>query len=123
MVTVDRDEVASFFAGEPVGLQVYDEVVRLLDRAGPATVRVTKSQVAFRRRRGFCWLWLPAMYLRTPAAPVVVSVALPRMDESARWKQVVEVGGHWMHHLELRDVAEIDGEVAAWLAEAYACAG
>ena len=122
-MTVDGGEVASFFADEPVGEQVYDEVVRLVDRAGPATVRVTKSQVAFRRRRGFCWLWRPAMYLRDPAAPVVVSVALPRRDEGNRWKQVVEVGGHWMHHLEVRDVAEVDREVAAWLAEAYACAG
>ena len=122
-MNVGGGEVASFFADEPAGLQVYDEVARLVDRAGPATVHVTKSQVAFRQRRGFCWLWLPAMYLRDPVAPVVMSVALQRMNESARWKQVVEVGGHWMHHLEVRDVAEIDGEVAAWLAEAYACAG
>jgi hypothetical protein len=42
------------------------------------------------------------------------------MDESARWKQVGAVGGP---HLEVRDLAGIDGEVAAGLAEAYACAG
>jgi hypothetical protein len=29
----------------------------------------------------------------------------------------------WMHHLELDDVAQVDAEVARWLAEAYAAAG
>ena len=26
----------------------------------------------------------------------------------------------WMHHLELREVAEVDDEVRQWLAETYA---
>jgi hypothetical protein len=30
---------------------------------------------------------------------------------------------HWIHHLEARDAAEIDDEVAAWLSEAWERAG
>jgi len=123
MVTVERGSVEEFFDDAPLGRRVHDELVQLVDGLGPATARVTKSQVAFRRRRGFCWVWLPPMYLSHPGAEVVVSFALDRPDPSPRWKQTVHVGGHWMHHLEVHDVAEVDAEVAAWLAEAYSSAG
>ena len=90
---------------------------------GPATVRVTKSQVAFRRRTGFCWVWLPGMYLRNPGAQVVVSLALGHEDTSPRWKQVTQVGDRrWMHHLEVRSPDDVDGQLATWLAAAYALA-
>jgi len=113
MVAVERGSVEDFFHDVPLGRRVYDELVRLVDGHGPATARVTKSQVAFVRRRGFCWVWLPPMYLSHPGVDVVVSVALDRPDPSPRWKQTVHVGGHWMHHLEVHDVAEIDAAAAA----------
>lgn len=122
MVRVERGNVDEFFEGAPFGRQVFDAVARIVDGMGPATVRVTKSQVAFRHRRGFCWVWLPGRYLARPGVEVVVSLALDREDERSRWKQVVPVGGHWMHHLEIHDVAELDDEVVALLAEAYASA-
>jgi hypothetical protein len=31
--------------------------------------------------------------------------------------------GRWMHHLEVRDVTELDDEVAGWLLDAAAAAG
>lgn len=112
------------FRGTALGRQVYDAVATLVDDLGPATARVTKSQAAFRRRVGFCWVWPPGRYLRRPAAEVVVSVALPRRDPSDRWKQVVAVGSHrWMHHLEVRGLDELDVELSGWLVEAYAAAG
>jgi hypothetical protein len=64
------------------------------------------------------------MYLSHPTADVVVSVALPHEDRSPRWKERLLVGGrHWMHHLEVHDLADVDDEVAGWLAEAYEAAG
>ena len=80
MVAVERGSVEDFFHDAPLGRSVYDELVRLVDGLGPATARITKSQVAFRRRGGFCWVWLPPMYLSHPGADVVVSVALDRPD-------------------------------------------
>ena len=82
-------------------------------------IRTTRSQVAFRRRRGFAYLWLPGRYLARPGADVVLSVALDRRDESPRWKEVAHPApAHWMHHLEVDDAAEIDEQVAGWLREA-----
>jgi hypothetical protein len=118
-------EVAEFFAGSPVGQQVFDRVTGVL--AGgvvPYEVRVSTSQVALRRTRGFAYLWRPGRYLRHPGADVVLSIVLGRRDDSPRWKEVVHPAPkHWMHHMEVHDPAEIDDEVAGWLREAADRAG
>lgn len=114
----------AFFAGKALPYQLFERVVAALERIGPMTLRVSKSQIAFRHRRGFAWVWMPDRYLRGPTAPLVLSIALPWRDRSPRWKQVVEPApGRWMHHLELRDTAELDGEVQAWLQAAWDAAG
>lgn len=111
-------------AGHPLALAVLARVREVLESYGPVTVRVTKSQIAFRRDRGFAYLWLPGRYLANPGADVVLSIALGRRDESLRWKQVAEPApGQWMHHLEIRDVADVDEEVVARLTEAADRAG
>jgi hypothetical protein len=111
------------FAGHPVALAVYAAVRGLWDD-GTVEVRTSRSQVAFRRRRGFAYLWLPGRYLRNPGAEVVLSVVLGRRDDSPRWKEVVHPSpAHWMHHLEVHDVEEIDDEVIGRLREAAERAG
>ncbi|NTU80464.1 MAG: hypothetical protein HGA45_13975 [Chloroflexales bacterium] len=96
----------------------------MVDALGPASLRTTKSQIAFRRRRAFAWVWMPDRYLRRPAAPLVLSLALPWRDGSPRWKQVGEPApGRFMHHLELYDLAELDDEVHTWLHQAWEAAG
>ena len=81
--------------------------------------RTSRSQVAFRRRRGFAYLWLPGRYLARTGADVVLSIVLDRRDSSPRWKEVAHPAPtHWMHHLEVRDAAVIDEQVAKWLGEA-----
>jgi hypothetical protein len=106
------------------GANAYAAVTRLLDGIGPYSVRPTKSQVAFRRRRGFAYLWRPGRYLRNPAAEVVLSIALPAADPSGRWKEVNQVSSRiTMHHLELRDpLGDLDAEVAGWLRAAWEAA-
>ena len=111
-------------AGHPVALATYAAVRDLIEGMGGADVRTTKSQIAFRRRRGFAYLWLPGRYLARPGADVVLSVVLGRHDASPRWKEVVHPSlAHWMHHLEIHDAAEIDDEVAAQVREAADRAG
>jgi hypothetical protein len=105
-------------------LAVYEKVRAIVDRLGPFDVRVSKSQVAFRRRRGFAYLWMPGKYLRKPTAEVVLSIALGRLDESRRFKEVVHPApAHWMHHLEIHGLGDVDEEVADWLREAAERAG
>jgi hypothetical protein len=117
-------QVDEFFAGSPLGRAVFDRVAGLLGADGGCAVTVSKSQVAFRRRRAFAWLWLPGRWLTRPAADVVLSVSLGRHDPSPRFKEVVHPArAHWMHHLEVTDLADVDDEVAGWLREAADRAG
>lgn len=114
----------AFFAGHPLGLATFEAARDCLAGAGPVDVRVSRSQVAFRRRRGFAYLWLPDRYLAHPAAEVVLSIALDRHDPSPRFKEVVNPArGVWLHHLEVRALSDIDAEVAAWLVESAASRG
>ena len=96
-----------------------------MDRVGiERAVRTSRSQVAFRRRRGFAYLWVPGRHLRGPAAPVVLSIALDRRVESDRFTEVAHPAPTvWMHHLELPTPDELDDEVAGWLREAADTAG
>ena len=100
-------------------LTIYQAVKQAVSVLGESSVRVTKSQVAFRRRKAFAFVWRPGQYISS-AVPAVLSIALPHEVVSDRFKEIVhpapDVG---MHHIELNEVAEIDDEVAAWLAEAY----
>lgn len=87
-------------------------------------MRVSKSQVAFRRRRGFSYLWMPGRHLARPDEEVVLSIVLGRHDPSPRFKEVVQVAPtHWMHHLEIHDPGDLDDEVVQWLREAADRAG
>jgi hypothetical protein len=99
----------------------YQKVLGVLSALGPCDVRISRSQVAFRRRRGFAYLWLPGRWLKQPAAEVVLSFALHERLDSARLKQVVNPAkGIWMHHLEIHKESDIDAEVERWLGRAYA---
>ncbi len=110
-----------FFAGHDESRRIFEGLRQMIDALGPAEMRVTKSQVAFRRRRAFAWAWMPGMYLRGKPAPLVLTLALPRRDLSPRWKEIVEPRpGRFTHHMELRASMDIDEEIRAWLQEAWA---
>lgn len=123
---MDGDEeraVEAFFDGSPLGLLLCRAVADAVDSIGPADVRVTKSQVAFRRRKGFAYVWRPGRYVRSEV-PAVLSIALPVRLDSERFKSVVHPAPEvWMHHLELTDPGQVDDQVRGWLADAYASAG
>ena len=109
-----------FFAGQAQSRKLFEVVRREVAALGETDMRVTKSQVAFRRRRGFAWVWMPERYLKRVAAPLVLSLSLSRRDNSPRWKEIVEpYPGRFMHHLELYDPADINEEVRTWLKEAW----
>lgn len=112
-----------FFAGHEDGLAVYRAVAGAVGALVPCEVRVSRSQIAFRRTRGFAYVWRPGQYLASEV-PAVLSVALDRPVESSRFKQVAHPAARvWMHHLELRDPREVDDEVRGWLGEAWRLAG
>ena len=112
-------DAADLLDGHPAAASVYQKVCSCLEGLGPFEVRTTKSQIAFRRTRGFAYLWVPGRYLKDTDAEVVLSIALGRHDRSMRFKEVAHPATrHWTHHLQLDGSDEIDDEVVAWLREA-----
>lgn len=115
------------FAHSPTGLAICRAFADLVAQVtgDDVTTRTTKTQVAFRRRRGFAFVWPPWVGVRDHVdTPAVVSFVLPREDTSSRVKQVAHpTSGAWTHHVEVRGVDELDDEVAAWVREAYDAAG
>lgn len=117
-MNAERVDPGALFAGRPFALSVLDRVESIVASIGEATIRTTKSQIAFRHRRGFAYLWPPVFGNR--GVEIVLSIALGRHDASPRFKQVAHPAPHvWMHHLEIRDLAELDDQVRAWLREAF----
>jgi hypothetical protein len=113
-----------YFRDCRLGAEVHAAVTRALEPCGAFEVRTTKSQVAYRRRRGFAYLWLPGMYLSHPDAEVVLTITLDHQEDAARFKEIAHpAAAVWQHHLEIHDAADIDDEVVAWLRDAYRGAG
>ena len=116
--------VSEFFEGRPDSREFFETVHEAINACGPATVDVSKSQVAFRRRRRFAAAWVPDRYLHGQHAPLVLTLFLPHHEQSSRWKEVVEpVPGRFTHHLELAGPEEVDAEVARLLELAWKAAG
>ncbi|MBN2388614.1 MAG: hypothetical protein JXB85_16475 [Anaerolineales bacterium] len=115
--------VEEFFSGQAKSRQIFEVVRSAVEAIGPAELRVQKSQISFRRRRPFAWLWMPGQYLGGKTAPLVLSIAFRNRTASPRWKEVVEpLPGRFMHHLELHSPSDIDKEVCTWLQEAWLAA-
>jgi|SRR5690606_21797431 len=115
----DEQTPESHFQGFPQGLALFEAVKNAIMTIGKADVRVTKSQIAFHRRRGFAYVWRPGQYVKSDI-PAVLSIALPREVSSERFKSVAHPAKDvWMHHLELVRISQIDDDVQSWLTEAY----
>jgi hypothetical protein len=121
-VPMARSAIAAFFADDPGGLAIFGRIDRAVRDAGGAEIRVSRSQIAFRRSRTFAIVWWPGRYVRSDV-PAVLSLALPERVDDPRFKQVVHPSARtWMHHLELRTPDEVDAQVRSWLVRALEAA-
>jgi hypothetical protein len=119
-LSVTMDE---FFAGHDESRQIFDAVRGAMEALGPVEMRISKSQISFRRRISFAWVWIPGRYLRGTYAPLVLTLSLRSRSNSPRWKEIVEpYPGRFTHHLELYSADNIDAEVREWLKEAWLAA-
>ncbi len=123
-MTADKEAAQTalneYFAGYDEAHLIFDTLRATIEALGPTELRVSKSQVAFRRRTAFAWAWIPGKYLHGHTAPLVLTLALRRHDTSPRWKEIVEPApGRSTHHLELFTPADIDDLVLTWLHEAW----
>lgn len=110
-----------YFKDQAESRKLFEAVHKSVNAIGPAELRVTKSQVAFRRKKAFATVWMPAKYLHRKAAPLVLTLGFRKRDASPRWKEIVEPKPGWFtHHLELHSTKDIDDEVREWLRAAWA---
>ena len=108
------------FAGYDESRLLFNALLDRINAIDPMEFRVTKSQVAFYRKKPFAWAWIPEKHLRRKAAPLVLSLSFPQRHPSPRWKEIVEPApGRFMHHLEIYSVDDIDDEVNHWLRSAW----
>ena len=120
-----ESDVLFFFEGKPLELSLYQELFRRMEQRFPeASVKVQKSQISFYGRHLFAAASLPVRRKKSwPEHCVVVTVGLSRQMESSRVAVAVEpYPGRWTHHILVRTPEEIDGELLAWIDEAYAFA-
>ena len=112
-----------FFAGYEASRPIFEALREAIEELGPSEIRVTKSQVAFYRRKAFAWAWMPDPYLHSNHAPLVLTLSFRYRDPSPRWKEIVEPKpGRFTHHLQLYSPADIDDEVRDWLRAAWEAA-
>jgi hypothetical protein len=112
-----------FFAGHSESQMLFQVLCDEIDQIGPTERQVSKSQIAFRRRKAFAWVWRPGQYLRGQTAPLVLTFSFRYRDASPRWKEIAKPRpGYFTHHLELYSANDIDAEVAKWLQQAWKAA-
>jgi hypothetical protein len=110
-----RHELEPHFAGrEPSVRLAFDRFVSLIRELGPVTVLPEKTRIAFQVRMSFAAVvprksWLDG------------HVVLARRYEHPRFTKIDYISPrNLVHHFRIADPAEVDEEVRAWLAEAYA---
>jgi len=110
-----KHDLESHFAGKPAELRaIYDAVLKLIQRCGPVIVLPEKTRIAFQVRMSFA-------QLTTRSKWVDGHVVLTRKFEQPRFRKIETISPrNHVHHFRLMSAADVDAEVASWLAEAYA---
>ncbi len=106
---------SDFLAGRsPAALALYRRFCGLVDACGPVTRAPAKSRVGFQVRMIF------AAVDALAADHMDIHLVLARRLESARFRKVESISPrNHVHHLRIREPAELDEELATWLREAY----
>ena len=111
-------DILFFFDGRPAELALYEALLRRMETEFPeGSVKVQKSQISFCGRHLFAMVSLPR---RKRDSGIIVTLGLSRRLESPRVSASAEpYPGRWTHHVVLTCPGDVEGEVSAFLAEAY----
>ena len=103
-----------FFAGRDAQRALYHAFRAFVGRFGPVTVNINKTRISFQGRARF------AGVPRVTKEGIVCGFWLKRRIENPRFSRVELIPpGDWIYQFKLTDPAQLDDEVAAWIAEAY----
>lgn len=115
-----------FFNGHPDALELYRAFEELLCKTFPdVNKRVQKTQITFSNRHVFACVSFARVKRKAelPEGWMTLTLGLPAPLESPRAAVKVEpYPGRWTHHFILSRPEELDGELLAWVREAYAFA-
>ena len=115
-----------FFNGHPDALELYRAFEELLCKTFPdVNKRVQKTQITFSNRHVFACVSFARVKRKAelPEGWMTLTLGLPAPQESPRAAVKVEpYPGRWTHHFILSRPEELDGELLAWVREAYAFA-
>jgi hypothetical protein len=102
------------FAGRsPNVIETYRAFEAAARANGPLVVMPEKTRIAFQVRMSFAAATLRTRWVDAHVVPA-------RRLESARFRRIQTFSpGNHVHEFRLEDPAEVDDEVALWLAEAY----
>ena len=116
-------EVLAFLGGDPGKLAIFEAYEAAVLACGESTRKVTKTQISWGNPYLFAMLSHPRRAADRKAGALLATFGLGRRLDSPRIFQAVEpYPGRWTHHLVLSGPEDVDGEAAAWLAEAWAFA-
>ena len=112
-----------FFNEHPEAIPLYEAFeARLLAELEGVVIQPQKSQITLKNRRVFGAVsFLAARRAKDRPDPyITITLGLNRREGSLRVDQASEpYPGRWTHHLVIGSVEEIDGELMAWVREAY----
>jgi hypothetical protein len=105
---------SEFFAGREAQRALYRALLAFIERFGPVTVNINKTRISFQARARF------ACVDRVTKDGLVCHVWLKRRLESPRFIRIEALPPRdFVHYFRLTDTAQLDDEVAQWIAEAY----
>jgi hypothetical protein len=113
--------VEALFEGRPGSLRLFRTIRRSIERLGEVKVVASKSQVSFRDRRAFAWVWLPQRYTKNrPPESVTLTISLDHEVADERVAEAVQAKpGRWTHHIVIERAKDFDATVKRWLREAH----
>lgn len=108
-------ELEPHFAGSDTNVRLaFDRIVSLIRELGPVTVLPEKTRIAFQVRMSFAAVMPRKRWLDG-------HVVLARFCENQRFTKIDYISPrNVVHHFRISDPTDVDEEVRAWLAEAYA---
>lgn len=109
-----------FLGDKPGALGLYAAFREaLLERFPHAALQVQKTQITFRNPKVFCCVSMARMK-GVQGEYIVVTLGLgQRVDSPRVWVATEPYPGRWTHHVPVRDVEELDGELMDWVEQAY----
>lgn len=111
------DVVADIYVGPKVALRpIHDAVMAMIEPFGPFEIAPKKGYLSLRRKKQFAMVG-PATNTR-----VEVGLNMKGVDATERLA-AMPPGGMCNYKVKLTEAGQVDGELAAWIRQAYDAAG